>query len=184
VGPGQCQPQWLGGDLLDVHEQVAGAHVLRAGAEPAGADLQVRRSLVQWQAMQFVADVGQPEADVRVDGTEAAEQVGHQPGAERLRERDRDRAGLRGDELRHRVQAAAQLPECPVDVRLEHLPGAGQPQRPSGLLKQGRTDLLLEPRQRPRDAGLRDHLQLADLGDGSAVGHLLKPAQYVRVHDP
>ncbi len=67
--------------MLDVHEQVTGAHVLRASAEPAGADLQVGRSPVQRQAMQFIPDVGQPEADIGVGGPEAAEQVRHQPGA-------------------------------------------------------------------------------------------------------
>ena len=93
-------------------------------------------------------------------------------------------AGLRRHELRHGVKPAAQLVEQPVHVRLEHLPRAGQPQRPAGSLKQRRPDLRLKAGEGPRHAGLGDHLNLADLGHRHALGDQLEPAEHVSVHNP
>jgi len=69
-----------------------------------------------------------------------------------------------------------------VQVRLEHRPGVRHPQRPAGAAQQRRADLRLEAGQGAGDTGLGNRLQLADLGDRGAVGHLLEPAERVGVH--
>jgi len=63
------------------------------------AELEVGVPAVQDDEVRFVARLGEPEADTRVRGTEAAGQVGHEPGAQRLLEGQRHGAGVRVDEL-------------------------------------------------------------------------------------
>jgi len=106
--------------------------------------------------VQLVPDLGQPELHLRMPGPEAAHQVGYQPGAERLLEGDRDRAGLRRHELADGGDPVVEAAQHRVDVRLEHLPGPGQPQRPARPAEQRGADLGLQPGQRPGYARLGD----------------------------
>jgi hypothetical protein len=146
------------------------------------AELEVGVPAVQDDEVRFVARLGKPEPDARMRGAEAAGQVGDEPGAQRLLEGQRHGAGVRVDELADGGDAVVEVVQQRVQVRLEHRPGVRHPQRPSGAAQQRGADLRLEPGQGPGDAGLGDRLQLADLGQRGAVGHLLEPAQRVGVH--
>jgi hypothetical protein len=146
------------------------------------AELEVGVPAVQDDEIRFVARLGKPEPDARMRGAEAAGQVGDEPGAQRLLEGQRHGAGVRVDELADGGDAVVEVVQQRVQVRLEHRPGVRHPQGPSGAAQQRGADLRLEPGQGPGDAGLGDRLQLADLGQRGAVGHLLEPAQRVGVH--
>ena len=67
-----------------------------------------------------------------------------------------------------------------VHVPLEHRARVGRPEHPPAPEQQRRADLLLESRQRPRDAGLADQVELGHLGDGGPVGDELEPAERLR----
>ena len=146
------------------------------------AELEVRVPAVQDDEVRFVARLGKPEPDARMRGTEAAGQVGDEPGAQRLLKGQRHGAGVRVDELADGGDAVVEIVQQRVQVRLEHRPGVRHPQRPARAAQQRRADLLLEPGQGARDPGLGGRLQLADLGHRGAVGHLLEPAQRIGVH--
>jgi hypothetical protein len=149
---------------------------------PPRAELEVGVPAVQDDEVRFVARLGKPEPDARMRGAEAAGQVGDEPGAQRLLEGQRHGAGVRVDELADGGDAVVEVVQQRVQMRLEHRPGVRHPQRPSGAAQQRGADLRLEPGQSPGDAGLGDRLQLADLGQRGAVGHLLEPAQRIGVH--
>lgn len=72
---GQGQAQRLNGDPPRTDGRVARA---------AGADLQIGLPPVEGGRMQLAADLGQPETGARLDGPEGPDEVGHQPGAQRL----------------------------------------------------------------------------------------------------
>ena len=71
--------------------------------------------------MQLVADLGQLETDARVGGPEGADEVGHQPGAQRLLEGQGHGAGLGLDELADRGDSVVELVQQRVNVPLENL---------------------------------------------------------------
>ena len=124
----------------------------------------------------------QPEAHPGVVTAEGVDQVRHQPRPERQLEGDRDRPGLGVDQLVDGREAVVDVVQGGVHVPLEHRAGVRGPQHPPAPQQERRADLLLEPRQRPRDARLADHVQLGHLGDGGPVGDELEPAQGLDVH--
>ena len=81
-----------------------------------------------------------------------------------------------------RRQPVVEVVDERVDVPLEGRTGVRHPQHPAGTAQQRGADLLLQPGQRPRDAGLAHPEDVTDLGDGVAVGDELEPAQRCRVH--
>lgn len=87
-----------------------------------------------------------------------------------------------GDELLHGGEAVVEPVERGADVAVEHGSGRGECQQAPRALEELGADLLLEARERARDAGLRTHLEFGDLGDGRAVGDHLEPAQRFGVH--
>jgi hypothetical protein len=149
---------------------------------PPRAEFEVGVTAVQGHRVRVVAHLDEQEADAGVRDAEAADQVGDQPGAQRLLEGQRHRAGIGVDELADGGDAVVQLMQHRVQVRLEDRPGVGHAQRPAGAAQQRRADLRFQPGQGPGDAGLGDRLQLADLGHRGAVGDLLEPAQRVGIH--
>jgi len=167
------QPQRLQRQLTGQHRRVMGA---------AGAELQVGLPAGQRRGVQLVPDLGQLEPDLRVGGAEAADQIGHQPGAQRVLEGQGHRPGLRFEQLVDGGDPVVQLVQHGVDVVLEHRTGVGHAQDAPGPLQQRGADLGLEPGQGPGHPGLGDPLQLAHLGDRGPVGDLLKPAQRIGVH--
>ena len=64
--------------------------------EPPRAELEVGVAAVEGRRVQLVAHLGEPEADTRVRGPEAAGQVGDEPGTQRLLEGQRHGAGCPG----------------------------------------------------------------------------------------
>ena len=149
---------------------------------PPRAELEVGVPAVESRRVRLVAHLDEPEADAGVRGAEAAGQVGDEPGAQGLLEGQRHGASIRVDELADGGDAVVEVMQQRVQVRLEDRPGVRHPQRPTGAAQQRGADLRLEAGQGPRDAGLGDRLDLADLRHGGAVGHLLEPAQRVGVH--
>ncbi len=117
----------------------------------------------------------QGEADVGVLGPEAGDELGHEPRAEGRLERDDD--GARGGvaERGERGNAVVELVQGAVDVSLERRAGLRHPQDTSAAAEQRHADLGLEAGEGAGDPALTDLLEIADLGDGDAVGHLLEP---------
>ena len=93
-----------------------------------------------------------------------------------------DDTALGVDELVDGRQAVVEVVDQGVDVPLERRARVRHPQHPPGAAQQRGADLLLEPGQRPGDAGLAHAEDLTDLGHGVAVGDELEPAQRVGVH--
>jgi len=118
-------------------------------------------------------------------GPEAADQVGHEPAAERVLEGQGHGAAVGVEELVHGRDAVVEVVQHGVHVPLEHGAGQRHPQGAPGLAQQRSADLGLEPGQRARHAGLGDRLDLAHLGHRRTVRDLLKPAQRigVKTHD-
>jgi hypothetical protein len=166
------QAQWLERDQGPVHPC----------AVPAPADLEVRVSAVQRRRLRLVPDLGELEADAGTRGAETADQVRHQPGAERLLEGEHHGAGIGVDELADRGDPVVELVQQRVQVRLEHRARVRHAQRAAAAPQQRRADLRLQPGQRPRHTGLRDRLGLADVGHRGPVRHLLEPPQRIRIH--
>ena len=81
-----------------------------------------------------------------------------------------------------RRQPVVEVVDERVDVPLERRAGVRHPQHPAGAPQQRGADLLLEPGQGPRDAGLAHAEDLAHLRHGVAVGDQLEPAQRIGVH--
>ena len=99
--------------------------------------------------MQLVADLGQLEADVRVSGPEAADQVRYEPGAQRVLEGQGDRPGVGFDQLADRGDPVVELVQQRVDVPLEHRARLRHPEGPAGPPQQWRPDLGLQAGQGP-----------------------------------
>jgi hypothetical protein len=173
VVPGHGQPQRLQRQLPGLQRTVVRA---------PGADLQVGPAARQRLGVYFVPDLGQLEPDLGMGGVEAAHQVRHQPGAQRMLEGQGHGPGLRFEQLADGGDPVVQLVQHGVDVMLEHRPGVGHAQDAPGPLQQRGADLGLEPGQGPGHPGLGDPLQLAHLGDRGPVGDLLKPAQRIGIH--
>jgi hypothetical protein len=166
------QAQRLERDQRPVHVRVG----------PAPADLEVCVPAVQRRPVRLVPDLGELEADAGTRGPETADQVRHQPGAERLLEGQHHGAGIGVDELADRRDPVVEMVQQRVQVRLEHRARVRHAQRAAAAPQQWRADLRLQPRQCPRHARLRDRLGLADIGHRGPVRHLLEPAQRIRVH--
>lgn len=126
----------------------------------------------------------QVELHARVLAPEAAHEVGHEPGAEVGLEGHGDDASLGVEQLLDSGQAVVEVVHHRVDMALERGARPGQAQHAPRALQQRRADLPLESGQRPGDPRLRHHLEVADLGEGHAVGDLLEPAQHLCLHDP
>ena len=124
----------------------------------------------------------QPEAHPRVVAAEGVDEVGHQPRPQGQLEDDRDRPGLRVDELLDGSEPVVEGVQGGVHVPLEHHARVGGPEHPPAPEQERRADLLLESRQRARDAGLADQVELGDLGDGGSVGDELEPPERLHVH--
>jgi hypothetical protein len=167
------QPQWL--------QRYHPGRDLRVVPRP-GTDLQIGPSAVEHGRSDLIPYLVQFEPHARVPGTEAAYQVGNQPGAERVLECEHHGAAVRIQQLVERRQSVVEAVQQPVDVPLEHRARVGHPQRTPGPVQQCHTDLVLEPGQRPRHPRLSDGLELAHLGHGCAVGDLLKPAKRIGIH--
>ena len=163
-----------------LREQTLPAHALLPGLP--GGELEVELAVDEHHRPAGVVGGEQPEAHPGMVTAEGVDEVRHQPGPQGQLERDRDRPGLRVDQLVDRREAVVQVVEGGVDVPLEHRSGVGGPQHPTAAQQQRRAHLLLEPRQGAGDAGLADLVELGHLGDGRAVRHQLEPAQGLHVH--
>jgi hypothetical protein len=170
---GHGQPQRLQRQLPGLQRRVVRA---------AGTDLQVGLPPGQRRRVHLVPDLGELEPHVRVTGPEAAHQVRHQPGAQRVLEGQGHGAGVRLEKLVDRGDPVVQLVQQGVDVPFEDRPGLRHAQDAAGPLQQRGADLGLQPGQRPGHPGLGYGLELADLGHRGPVGDLLEPAQRIGVH--
>ena len=105
----------------------AAARARAAGSAPprqgtGGCRSRVRVPAVQSHEVQLVTDHDELEADAGVPGAEAADQVGYEPGAERLLERQHHGAGTGDGELADGGDPVVEVVEQRVQVRLEHRP--------------------------------------------------------------
>ena len=153
-------------------------------ARPPGGELEVGPAARDEGGPQRVVRVLELEPDPRVRGPERGDQAGDEPGAQRQLEGHPHAAALRVDQLLRGGQTVVEGVQRRVDVALEHAAGVGGAQQSARPHQQRRPDLLLEPLQAAGHAGLAHLVQLGDLGDGGAVGHLLEEAQDLGVHNP
>lgn len=130
----------------------------------------------------FLAVLTQLEAHHRVRLAEAADQRRDQPGAQRVQERDWHDAAVGVDQLGDRTQAEVVVVERLVEVAFEDAARRGQSQCATHPGEQRRTDLTLQPGQRPGQRRLRDVRVLRGLGHRGTLGHGLEPAQHLKLH--
>ena len=94
-----------------------------------------------------------------------AHEIRNQPGAEAERIAQGHNPASRVEQLLDGRNPIVELRHHLVDMRLELGAGMGQAQHPPGTLQQGRPQLLLQPGQGARDAGLAHGIRLRHLGE-------------------